>query len=72
MSVLSVKELREKSDAELGELLIDSRRTQLKFRIQKSTDNEVASHGVRQEKKNVARIKTILNERKLQAQRGDQ
>lgn len=61
---MNAKDLREKSDEELAELIEERRDELMHFRLQMATgavDNVRASRVARRE---IARVKTILNERK--------
>jgi large subunit ribosomal protein L29 len=61
---VNAKDLREKSDEELAELIGERRDELMHFRLQMATgavDNVRASRVARRE---IARVKTILNERK--------
>lgn len=56
-------ELREKSPESLREELLAIKREQFNLRMQKATGQESKPHLIRQARKNVARIKTILTEK---------
>jgi large subunit ribosomal protein L29 len=56
-------ELREKSPDGLREELLAIKREQFNLRMQKATGQESKSHLIREARKNVARIKTILTEK---------
>lgn len=62
MSKIS-NELREKSPESLREELLAIKREQFNLRMQKATGQESKPHLIRQARKNVARIKTILTEK---------
>lgn len=67
---MKAKEFRDKPDAELEQLLSDRKQELLQYRIQNATgvvDNICAARELR---KDIARIKTIINERKRAAQAG--
>lgn len=67
---MKAKEFREKPDAELEQLLNERKQELLQYRIQNATgvvDNVCAARELR---KDIARIKTILNERKRTGQAG--
>lgn len=57
------KDLREKSVEELNSTLLDLLRDQFKFRMQKATGQLTQSHLLGQVRKDIARVKTVLNEK---------
>ncbi|HIA48898.1 MAG TPA: 50S ribosomal protein L29 [Candidatus Hydrogenedentes bacterium] len=68
---MNAKDLREKNDDELNELIQERRDELMHFRLQMATgavDNVRASREARRE---IARVKTILNERKRAAATAD-
>jgi len=69
MTALSAKELREKSEAELNDMLAESLKTQFKYRLQKASQSFNSVHLMGIERKNVAKIKTILREKQAQNER---
>ena len=58
---MSFKELREKSIDELREELLSLRQTQLKLTMQKTSGQLEQTHQIRQARRDVARIKTLLS-----------
>ena len=60
---MNAAELREKSVEQLNEELLSLLRDQFNFRMQKATGQMGQSHLLKQVKRDVARIKTILNEK---------
>ena len=56
-------ELRSKTDAELAEELIGLRREQFNLRMQQATGQLVRSDQYRKVRRDIARVKTVLNER---------
>jgi len=60
---MKASELREKSVEELQEELLKLRREQLSQRIQQSTGQLGQTHEIRQMRRDVARIKTVLNQK---------
>jgi large subunit ribosomal protein L29 len=56
-------ELRGKTDAELAEELIGLRREQFNLRMQQATGQLVRSDQYRRVRRDIARVKTVLNER---------
>jgi large subunit ribosomal protein L29 len=59
---MKTSELREKSAAELQDALHGELESQFKLRMQKSTGQLNQTHLMAQIRKNIARIKTVLNE----------
>ncbi len=60
------KEFQNLSDQDLNKRLEEFRKEMFKFRSQSSTGNNPESSGkLRQTKKNIARIKTILRDREI-------
>ena len=62
---MSFRELREKSIDELREELLSLRQTQLKLTIQKTSGQLEQTHQIRQARRDVARIKTLLSQHKV-------
>lgn len=62
---MSSKELREKSIDELREELLSLRQTQLKLTMQKTSGQLEQTHQIRQARRDVARIKTLLSQHKV-------
>jgi len=60
---MKAAELREKSVEELNSQLLELRRDQFKFRLQKTTGQLTQSHLLKQVKKDIARVKTLLTEK---------
>ncbi|GIX31541.1 MAG: 50S ribosomal protein L29 [Porticoccaceae bacterium] len=60
---MKASELREKSVEELRALLLAEREKQFKLRMQKATGQLAQSHLLGLARKNIARIKTVLNEK---------
>lgn len=68
---LDAKDLREKTDDELKQILVDCSDDLMHFRLQTATgvvDNVKIAQVARRD---VARVKTVLNERAREAQSGD-
>ncbi|WP_421683550.1 50S ribosomal protein L29 [Stutzerimonas urumqiensis] len=59
---MKANELREKSAQELNEQLLGLLRDQLKLRMQKATGQLGQSHLLSQVKRDIARVKTVLNQ----------
>ncbi|WP_079541721.1 50S ribosomal protein L29 [Cardiobacterium hominis] len=62
---MSFRELREKSIDELREELLSLRQTQLKLTMQKTSGQLEQTHQIRQARRDVARIKTLLSQHKV-------
>ena len=62
---MSFKELREKRIDELREELLSFRHTQLKITMQKTSGQLEQTHQIRQARRDVARIKTLLSQHKV-------
>jgi len=60
---MKAQELREKSVEELNQELLSQLQAQFKLRMQDSTGQLNQTHLVRQARKDIARIKTVLNEK---------
>ncbi len=58
---MNAAELREKSVEELNEELLSLLRDQFNYRMQKATGQLSQSHLLKQSKRDIARIKTVLN-----------
>jgi len=56
-------ELREKSVDELDQELLDLLKEQFNLRMQKSSGQLAQSHLLGQVRRNIARVKTVLNEK---------
>ena len=60
---MKASELREKSVDELNQELNSQLEMQFKLRIQRATGQLSQTHQVRETRRNIARIKTALNEK---------
>lgn len=60
---MKASELREKSAEDLNKELLKLREEQFKLRVQKSTGQLGQTHLLKQTKKEIARVKTLLNEK---------
>ncbi len=60
---MKASELREKSPVDLNKDLLTLREEQFKLRMQKSTGQLGQSHLLKQVKKDIARVKTVLAEK---------
>ena len=66
MAALSPSELREKTVEELNSELLSSLDEQFKLRMRaSSSEQQVQPNLIKEARRNIARIKTILNEKKL-------
>ena len=64
---MKATELRDKGADELAQELIALRREQFNLRLQLATGQSMKSHRVREVRRDIARVKTILNEKGRQA-----
>ncbi len=64
---MKAEEIRGKTEAELAEELVKLRREQFNLRMQQATGQLVRSDQYGKVRKDVARIKTVLNERTAKA-----
>ena len=60
--VMKANELREKSAQQLNEQLLELLRDQFNLRMQKATGQLGQSHLLSQVKRDIARVKTVLNQ----------
>ncbi len=60
---MNASDLRTKSVEDLNKDLLQLRKDQLKFRMQQSTGQLGQSHLLRETRRDIARIKTVLNEK---------
>jgi len=60
---MKANELREKTSEELEEALIAELKQQFNLRMQLTTGQLTESHKVKQTRRNIARIKTVLNQK---------
>ncbi|MBJ7556348.1 50S ribosomal protein L29 [Marinomonas spartinae] len=60
---MKAKELQEKSVAELQATLIELLREQFTLRMQKATGQLTQTHLLSQVRRNIARVKTVLNDK---------
>jgi large subunit ribosomal protein L29 len=59
---MNASELRQKNPAELKELLLDLRKQQFGLRLQHANGTLTARHQIRQVRRNIAQVKTVLNQ----------
>jgi ribosomal protein L29 len=62
---MSLKDLREKNIDELREELLSLRQNQLKLKMQKANVQLEQPHQIRQVRRDIARIKTLLREQNV-------
>ncbi len=60
---MKATELREKSAEQLNEQLLNLLRDQFNLRMQKATGQLGQSHLLKQTKRDIARVKTVLNQK---------
>lgn len=60
---IDMNELRGKSETELNEVLVGLLRDQFNYRMQKSTGQLGQAHLMSAVRKDIARVKTLLNEK---------
>jgi large subunit ribosomal protein L29 len=60
---MKASDLREKSSEELQQQLLDLLRDQFNLRMQKSTGQLNQTHLLTQVRKDIARVKTVLNQK---------
>jgi large subunit ribosomal protein L29 len=63
----NAEDLRQKSDDELNDELRNLKREQLNLRFQRASGQLEATSRVREVRRDIARINTIMNERRLAA-----
>ena len=60
---MKASELREKSSEDLNKQLLTLREEQFKLRMQQSTGQLGQTHLLKQNQRDIARVKTVLNEK---------
>jgi large subunit ribosomal protein L29 len=60
---MNAKEMKEKSTEELGKQLLELREDQFKLRMQKATGQLGQTHLLKQNQRDIARVKTVLREK---------
>lgn len=63
MAKVDIKDLRSKSKAELNETLMGLLRDQFNYRMQKSTGQLGQTHLLGSVRREIARVKTLINEK---------
>lgn len=61
---MKIKELREKSVSELNDELHNLLKEQFRLKMQKSDKNNLKPHLYKRVRRDIARIKTLINEKK--------
>lgn len=64
---MNAKELRDKSAEDLNKELIDLLREQFNLRMQQGTGQLARPHQIKQVRRNIAKVKTILREKASKA-----
>ncbi len=64
---MNASELREKSAEELGEQLLTLREEQFKLRMQKATGQLGQTHLLKENQRDIARVKTVLHAKNQEA-----
>ena len=65
---MKINDIRKLSDKELNEKIIESKRTLLDLRLKQSTGNLEKPSSLRELRKDVAKMKTVLKERELRGE----
>ncbi len=60
---MKASELKEKSVEELNKTLLDLREEQFKLRMAQSSGQSTQSHLFRQVRRDIARVKTVINQK---------
>ena len=60
----NAKDLREKSEEELGTMLVDLSKEQFGYRMQHSIGQLAQTHLLKKVQKEIAQVKTVLNEKR--------
>ncbi|MDH5433259.1 MAG: 50S ribosomal protein L29 [Gammaproteobacteria bacterium] len=67
---MNARELREKSVEELQAELLELRKEQFNLRMQKATSQTEQTHTLKEVRRNIARVKTVLNQKASTASEG--
>lgn len=59
---MKASEIRQKSAAELNEMLVELRKRQFELRMQMGTGQMNEPHQLRQIRRDIARVKTVMNQ----------
>jgi large subunit ribosomal protein L29 len=68
MASMNTSEMKEKSLDELQEELVSLSKDQFNYRMQKSTGQLSQTHLLKEVSKDIARVKTVMNQKRQQAQ----
>lgn len=68
---MKVSELRQKTAVELNDELLSLRHEQFKLRMQLATGQLARNHQLRQVRRGIARVKTLLNQKAAEQQVGN-
>lgn len=60
---MNARELKEKSVDELQSELLELRKEQFNLRMQKATEQTNQSHTLKNVRRNIARVKTVINQK---------
>lgn len=63
---MKAKDLREKTVSELNDELIELRKEQFNLRMQRGVGQATRVHQFKLNRKNIARVKTIMNEKSIE------
>lgn len=63
---MKAKDLREKSMSELNDELIELRKEQFNLRMQRGVGQATRVHQFKLNRKNIARVKTVMNEKSIE------
>jgi large subunit ribosomal protein L29 len=62
---MQANDLRQKSLVDLNGLLIELRKEQFSLRMQQGTGQSIRANRIKEVRKEIARIKTVMNEQRL-------
>lgn len=65
---MKASELRDKNSSELNSMLLDLRKEQFSLRMQHGTGQLGTPHEMRRVRKEIARVKTVLNQKQDEKQ----
>ena len=63
---MKAKDLREKSMSDLNDELIELRKEQFNLRMQRGVGQATRVHQFKLNRKNIARVKTVMNEKSIE------
>ena len=64
---MKAKELRDQSVTEIKTAILDTRRAQFNLRMQRTNGEQPKGHIIRQQRRDIARLKTVLRQKTLSA-----